>query len=69
MAPRGQGPGRAQVTTQARRLNVGLNDGRAAGQSAEHAHVHVTPRSDGDLESPRAGVRWVLPERAAYWDE
>ena len=49
-------------------FNVGLNDGRAAGQTVEHAHVHVIPRSDGDRADPRGGIRWVLPERAAYWD-
>ena len=50
-------------------FNVGLNDGPAAGQTEEHAHVHVIPRRDGDRPDPRGGVRWVLPERAAYWDE
>ena len=50
-------------------FNVGLNDGPAAGQTVEHAHVHVIPRWDGDLDDPRGGIRWVLPERAAYWDE
>ena len=49
-------------------FNVGINDGRAAGQTVEHAHVHVIPRADGDLEDPRGGIRWVLPERAVYWD-
>ena len=49
-------------------FNVGLNDGPAAGQTVEHAHVHVIPRSDGDRTDPRGGIRWVLPERAAYWD-
>ena len=49
-------------------FNVGLNDGRAAGQTVEHAHVHVIPRFDGDVADPRGGVRHVLPHRAAYWD-
>ena len=49
-------------------FNVGLNDGPAAGQTVEHAHVHVIPRSAGDRTDPRGGIRWVLPERAAYWD-
>lgn len=50
-------------------FNVGLNDGRAAGQTVEHAHVHVIPRSHEDVEDPKGGIRWVVPERAAYWDE
>lgn len=48
-------------------FNVGLNDGRAAGQTVMHAHVHVIPRFDGDVPDPRGGVRWVVPGKAAYW--
>lgn len=48
-------------------FNIGLNDGRAAGQTVEHAHV--IPRFDGDAADPRGGIRWVLPECAAYWDQ
>ena len=50
-------------------FNVGLNVGRAAGQTVKHTHVHVIPRFDGDVADPRGGIRWVLPERAAYWDQ
>ena len=49
-------------------FNVGLNEGTAAGQTVDHAHVHVIPRFEGDVEDPRGGIRWVLPKRAAYWD-
>lgn len=48
-------------------FNVGLNDGVAAGQTIMHAHIHVVPRWDGDVEDPRGGVRWVLPDKACYW--
>ncbi len=50
-------------------FNVGLNEGTAAGQTVQHAHVHIIPRSHGDVADPKGGIRWVLPERAAYWDE
>ena len=50
-------------------FNVGLNDGQAAGQIVQHAHVHVIPRFDGDVADPRGGIRWILPEHAAYWDQ
>ena len=50
-------------------FNVGLNEGTAAGQTVKHAHVHIIPRSHGDVADPRGGIRWVLPERAAYWDK
>ncbi len=47
--------------------NIGLNAGRAAGQTVAHVHVHVIPRYEGDVADPRGGVRWVIPERADYW--
>ena len=47
--------------------NVGYNDGDAAGQTIPHFHVHVIPRYQGDVPDPRGGVRWVLPDKAAYW--
>lgn len=48
-------------------FNVGVNVGAAAGQTVNHAHVHVIPRFQGDVADPRGGVRWVLPARAKYW--
>jgi len=48
-------------------FNVGVNVGFAAGQTIGHVHVHVIPRYEGDAVDPRGGVRWVLPDRAAYW--
>lgn len=47
--------------------NLGVNAGRAAGQTILHAHLHVIPRYAGDVAEPRGGVRWVLPETARYW--
>jgi len=47
--------------------NIGINDGSAAGQTVPHLHIHLIPRYAGDSPDPRGGVRWVLPEKAAYW--
>lgn len=47
--------------------NIGVNDGRAAGQTVMHLHVHLIPRFEGDRSDPRGGVRWVIPEHADYW--
>jgi diadenosine tetraphosphate (Ap4A) HIT family hydrolase len=48
-------------------LNIGVNDGLAAGQTIEHAHVHVIPRRHGDVADPRGGIRWVVADKARYW--
>ncbi|MCU0975538.1 MAG: HIT family protein [Steroidobacteraceae bacterium] len=47
--------------------NIGINDGAAAGQTVPHLHIHLIPRYAGDRDDPRGGVRWVLPDKAAYW--
>lgn len=49
--------------------NIGINDGPAAGQTVMHLHMHLIPRYIGDLPDPRGGVRWILPEKAAYWEK
>jgi len=46
--------------------NVGVNIGRAAGQSVPHLHIHVIPRYTGDMEDPRGGVRGVIPHKQKY---
>jgi len=49
--------------------NIGINDGATAGQTVPHLHIHLIPRYPGDRDDPRGGVRWVLPDKAAYWDK
>ncbi len=49
--------------------NIGINGGAAAGQTVMHLHIHLIPRYAGDKPDPRGGVRWVLPENAAYWQK
>ena len=51
------------------RSTSGSTPAPAAGQTVDHAHVHLIPRYEGDVPDPRGGVRWVIPERAPYWDE
>jgi len=48
--------------------NIGINDGAAAGQTVPHLHIHLIPRYRGDQPDPRGGVRWVVPEKAKYWE-
>ncbi len=47
-------------------FNVGVNCGESAGQTVMHAHIHLIPRRDGDLENPKGGVRGVIPEKMSY---
>jgi diadenosine tetraphosphate (Ap4A) HIT family hydrolase len=37
--------------------NIGVNVGKAAGQSRMHVHVHLIPRYIGDVPDPRGGIR------------
>jgi diadenosine tetraphosphate (Ap4A) HIT family hydrolase len=40
---------------------IGINEGRAAGRSVDHLHIHLIPRHDGDVVDPRGGIRQILP--------
>ncbi|WP_435100678.1 HIT family protein [Halarchaeum sp. P4] len=47
-------------------VNVGVNDGEAAGQEVPHVHVHVVPRFEGDGGAP---IHAVAGERPDLSDE
>ena len=49
--------------------NIGINDGPSAGQTVPHLHIHLIPRYKGDREDARGGVRWIIPEKADYWNK
>jgi diadenosine tetraphosphate (Ap4A) HIT family hydrolase len=40
---------------------IGVNEGRAAGRTVDHLHIHLIPRRFGDVEDPRGGIRQVVP--------
>jgi diadenosine tetraphosphate (Ap4A) HIT family hydrolase len=46
--------------------NIGVNIGKAAGQSVPHIHIHMIPRYWGDVENPKGGVRGVIPHKQKY---
>jgi diadenosine tetraphosphate (Ap4A) HIT family hydrolase len=48
--------------------NIGVNIGKAAGQTVMHVHLHVIPRYFGDMEDPRGGVRHVIPAKGNYFN-
>jgi diadenosine tetraphosphate (Ap4A) HIT family hydrolase len=47
-------------------FNVGVNDGKTAGQTVFHCHIHLIPRRKGDAEDPTGRVRNVIPGKGAY---
>jgi len=46
--------------------NIGINEGRSAGQTIPHLHVHLIPRFERDVDDPRGGIRGVIPEKRTY---
>jgi histidine triad (HIT) family protein len=50
----------AQAALGAAGLNLGLNDGRVAGQAIPHLHLHVVPRFPGD---GGGSIHSILPVR------
>ena len=56
----------SQLDTSITGFNVGINDGEDAGQTIMHCHIHLIPRRKGDMESPRGGVRGVIPDKQSY---
>ena len=44
-------------------FNVGINCGRAAGQTVMHVHIHLIPRYTDDMSDPSGGVRGVIEDR------
>ena len=47
-------------------FNIGSNNGKVAGQSINHCHIHMIPRRKGDVENPQGGVRSVIPSKQHY---
>jgi diadenosine tetraphosphate (Ap4A) HIT family hydrolase len=57
----------ATITPSPDAFNLGVNDGKAAGQTMPQFHFHVIPRCKDDVPDPRGGIRWVIPAKAQYW--
>ena len=47
-------------------FNIGINSGKAAGQTIFHMHIHLIPRYKDDVDNPRGGVRNVIPGKGDY---
>lgn len=47
-------------------FNIGVNIGKAAGQTISHVHLHLIPRYEGDVDEPEGGIRGVIPWKQKY---
>ena len=47
-------------------FNIGINNGRTAGQTIMHLHFHLIPRRDNDSTDPTGGVRGVIAGKQKY---
>jgi diadenosine tetraphosphate (Ap4A) HIT family hydrolase len=47
-------------------FNIGINQGKDAGQTIFHCHIHLIPRRAGDVENPRGGIRHLIPGKGGY---
>jgi diadenosine tetraphosphate (Ap4A) HIT family hydrolase len=47
-------------------FNIGLNWGKAAGQTVMYPHIHLILRRHGDVEDPVGGVRNTIPGKGNY---
>lgn len=47
-------------------FNIGMNNGKSAGQTIDWPHIHLIPRRKGDVEDPTGGVRNVIPGKGNY---
>ena len=47
-------------------FNIGMNNGKDAGQTIFHCHIHLIPRRNGDIKNPRGGVRGIIPSKQSY---
>lgn len=47
-------------------FNIGINQGRDAGQTIPQFHVHLIPRFMGDVDDPTGGVRNIIPGKGDY---
>ncbi len=47
-------------------FNYGGNEGRAAGRTIDHFHLHLIPRYQGDVENSRGGIRHIIPGKGDY---
>lgn len=50
-------------------FNIGMNCGRASGQTVMHFHCHVIPRYNGDMEIPDGGIRHCIDGNGNYKTE
>lgn len=46
--------------------NIGINEGKVAGQTIMHLNIHLIPRYEDDVDNPIGGIRGVIPDKKTY---
>lgn len=47
--------------------NIGVNEGKAAGRTIDHLHIHIIPRYFADVNKPAGGIRHIIPDKGNYY--
>jgi len=47
-------------------FNIGINNGKDAGQTIFHTHIHLIPRRRNDTKNSEGGVRGVIYNKQQY---
>ena len=42
--------------------NIGNNEGRLAGRTIDHLHIHIIPRYENDVPDPVGGIRHLIQD-------
>jgi diadenosine tetraphosphate (Ap4A) HIT family hydrolase len=49
--------------------NIGINEGKAAGRSIDHLHIHIMPRYPDDIDIAKGGVRNIFNKNISPYEE
>jgi len=57
---------RKEINKKPSGYNIGVNEGKVAGRTINHLHIHIIPRYFGDVKDCVGGIRCVIPGMKNY---